>query len=242
MLFEFDALSDQQAKIKVIRVGGAGGNAINRMIASGLNGVEFVAINTDAQDLENNKAEIKIQIGKNLTKGLGAGAKADIGRAAIESEKESVANILEGADMVFVTAGLGGGTGTGASPVVAQIARELNALTVGVVTKPFNFEGPKRKNRASSGLEEMQKNCDTLIAIPNQKLLSIVDKSTTVVDAFRIADSILFEATRGISDLINVHGLINLDFADVNTIMREMGEAIMGTGVASGEERAVLAS
>ena len=144
--------------------------------------------------------------------------------------------------MVFVTAGLGGGTGTGASPVVAQIARELNALTVGVVTKPFNFEGPKRKNRASSGLEEMQKNCDTLIAIPNQKLLSIVEKSTTVVDAFRIADSILFEATRGISDLINVHGLINLDFADVNTIMREMGEAIMGTGVANGEERAVLAS
>jgi cell division protein FtsZ len=242
MLFEFDALTDQQAKIKVIGVGGAGGNAINRMIASGLNGVEFVAINTDAQDLENNKAEIKIQIGKNLTKGLGAGAKADIGRAAIESEKESVANILEGADMVFVTAGLGGGTGTGASPVVAQIARELNALTVGVVTKPFNFEGPKRKNRASSGLEEMQKNCDTLIAIPNQKLLSIVEKSTTVVDAFRIADSILFEATRGISDLINVHGLINLDFADVNTIMREMGEAIMGTGVANGEERAVLAS
>jgi cell division protein FtsZ len=242
MLFEFDALTDQQAKIKVIGVGGAGGNAINRMIASGLNGVEFVAINTDAQDLENNKAEIKIQIGKNLTKGLGAGAKADIGRAAIESEKESVANILEGADMVFVTAGLGGGTGTGASPVVAQIARELNALTVGVVTKPFNFEGPKRKNRASSGLEELQKNCDTLIAIPNQKLLSIVDKSTTVVDAFRIADSILFEATRGISDLINVHGLINLDFADVNTIMREMGEAIMGTGVANGEERAVLAS
>ncbi|HIC51639.1 MAG TPA: cell division protein FtsZ, partial [Candidatus Marinimicrobia bacterium] len=241
-MFEFDALTDQQAKIKVIGVGGAGGNAINRMIASGLNGVEFVAINTDAQDLENNKAEIKIQIGKNLTKGLGAGAKADIGRAAIESEKESVANILEGADMVFVTAGLGGGTGTGASPVVAQIARELNALTVGVVTKPFNFEGPKRKNRASSGLEELQKNCDTLIAIPNQKLLSIVDKSTTVVDAFRIADSILFEATRGISDLINVHGLINLDFADVNTIMREMGEAIMGTGVASGEERAVLAS
>ncbi len=242
MLFEFDSLTDQQAKIKVIGVGGAGGNAINRMIASGLHGVEFVAINTDAQDLENNKAETKIQIGKNLTKGLGAGAKADIGRAAIESEKESVANILEGADMVFVTAGLGGGTGTGASPVVAQIARELNALTVGVVTKPFNFEGPKRKNRASSGLEEMQKNCDTLIAIPNQKLLSIVEKSTTVVDAFRIADSILFEATRGISDLINVHGLINLDFADVNTIMREMGEAIMGTGVANGEERAVLAS
>ncbi len=242
MLFEFDSLSDQQAKIKVIGVGGAGGNAINRMIASGLNGVEFVAINTDAQDLENNKAETKIQIGKNLTKGLGAGAKADIGRAAIEVEKEAVANILEGADMVFVTAGLGGGTGTGASPIVAQIARELNALTVGVVTKPFSFEGPKRMNRAVSGLEELQNNCDTLIAIPNQKLLTIVDKSTTVVDAFRIADSILLEATRGISDLISVHGLINLDFADVNTIMREMGDAIMGTGVANGEERAVLAS
>jgi len=242
MLFEFDSLADQQAKIKVIGVGGAGGNAINRMIASGLNGVEFVAINTDAQDLENNKAETKIQIGKNLTKGLGAGAKADIGRAAIETEKEAVANILEGADMVFVTAGLGGGTGTGASPIVAQIARELNALTVGVVTKPFSFEGPKRMNRAVSGLEELQNNCDTLIAIPNQKLLTIVDKSTTVVDAFRIADSILFEATRGISDLISVHGLINLDFADVNTIMREMGDAIMGTGVANGEERAVLAS
>ncbi|MFQ6607727.1 MAG: cell division protein FtsZ [Fidelibacterota bacterium] len=242
MLFEFDTMADQQAKIKVIGVGGAGGNAINRMIASGLNGVEFVAINTDSQDLGNNKAETKIQIGKNLTKGLGAGAKADIGRSAMESEKEAVANILEGADMVFVTAGLGGGTGTGASPIVAQIARELNALTVGVVTKPFNFEGPKRMNRAISGLEDLQKNCDTLIAIPNQKLLSIVDKSTTVVDAFRIADSILFEATRGISDLINVHGLINLDFADVNTIMREMGDAIMGTGVANGEERAVLAA
>lgn len=242
MLFEFNSLANQKAKIKVIGVGGAGGNAINRMISSGLEGVDFVAINTDAQDLDCNKAEVKIQIGKNITKGLGAGAKADIGRTAMESEKDAVAQILDGADMVFVTAGMGGGTGTGAAPIISQIARELDALTVGIVTKPFNFEGPKRRNRAMAGIEEMQKNCDTLIAIPNQKLLTLIDKSTTVIDAFRIADAILFQATRGISDLINVHGLINLDFADVDTIMRNMGDAIMGTGVATGEERAVLAA
>lgn len=242
MLFEFDSLADQKARIKVIGVGGAGGNAINRMISSNLGGVEFIAINTDAQDLENNKAETKIQIGKNLTKGLGAGAKTDIGKAAMEAEKEAVSSILESADMVFVTAGMGGGTGTGASPIVAQIAREFNALTVGIVTRPFHFEGPKRMNRAQSGIEELQKNCDTLIAIPNQKLLTIVDKTTTIIEAFRLADSILFHATRGISDLISVHGLINLDFADVDTIMRNMGDAIMGTGVAIGEERAVLAA
>jgi len=242
MLFEFDSLANQKARIKVIGVGGAGGNAINRMISSNLGGVEFIAINTDAQDLENNKAETKIQIGKNLTKGLGAGAKTDIGKAAMEAEKEAVSSILESADMVFVTAGMGGGTGTGASPIVAQIAREFNALTVGIVTRPFHFEGPKRMNRAQSGIEELQKNCDTLIAIPNQKLLTIVDKTTTIIEAFRLADSILFHATRGISDLISVHGLINLDFADVDTIMRNMGDAIMGTGVAIGEERAVLAA
>ncbi|MCH7731830.1 MAG: cell division protein FtsZ [Candidatus Marinimicrobia bacterium] len=242
MLFEFNSLANQKAKIKVIGVGGAGGNAINRMISSGLEGVDFVAINTDAQDLDCNKAEIKIQIGKNLTKGLGAGAKADIGRTAMESEKDAVAQILDGADMVFVTAGMGGGTGTGAAPIISQIARELDALTVGIVTKPFNFEGPKRRNRAMAGIEEMQKNCDTLIAIPNQKLLTLVDKSTTVIDAFQIADAILLQATRGISDLISVHGLINLDFADVDTVMRNMGDAIMGTGVATGEERAVLAA
>ncbi|MFQ6616782.1 MAG: cell division protein FtsZ [Fidelibacterota bacterium] len=242
MLFEFDAQADQKARIKVIGVGGAGGNAINRMIASGLEGVEFIAVNTDAQDLENNRAETKIQIGKNLTKGLGAGAKADIGRAAMESEKEAVASIIEAADMVFVTAGMGGGTGTGASPIISQLAREASALTVGVVTRPFHFEGPKRMNRAESGIEEMQKSCDTLIIIPNQRLLSIVDKSTTVIQAFSLADSILLQATRGISDLINVHGLINLDFADVDTIMRNMGDAIMGTGMATGEERAVLAA
>ena len=242
MLFEFDALADQKARIKVIGVGGAGGNAINRMISAGLGGVDFIAINTDAQDLENNKSETRIQIGKNLTKGLGAGAKADVGRAAMESEKEAVTSIMEAADMVFVTAGMGGGTGTGASPVVAQIAREMGALTVGVVTRPFNFEGPKRMRRADSGIDELQKNCDTLISIPNQQLLSIIDKSTTVIEAFRMADSILLQATRGISDLINVHGLINLDFADVDTIMRNMGDAIMGTGIAEGEERSVLAA
>ena len=182
MLFEFDSLEDQKAKIKVIGVGGAGGNAINRMISSGLSGVEFVAINTDAQDLENNNASTKIQIGKNLTKGLGAGAKSDIGKAAMEDEKDAVANIIEDADMIFVTAGMGGGTGTGAAPIIAQISRELGALTVGIVTKPFNFEGPKRMNRANSGLEEMQKNCDTIIVIPNQKLINIADKNTTLVD------------------------------------------------------------
>jgi len=242
MLFEFDNLGDQKAKIKVVGVGGAGGNAINRMIASGLGGVEFIAINTDAQDLDNNKSEIKIQIGKNLTKGLGAGAKAEIGREAIESEKDAVVNVLDDADMVFVTAGMGGGTGTGAGPAIAEIAREMGALTVGIITKPFHFEGPKRMNRALSGCEEMQRCCDTVIAIPNQKLISIVDQSTTVIDAFRLADSILLHATRAISDLINVHGLINLDFADVETIMYGMGDAIMGTGIATGEERAVLAA
>lgn len=242
MHFEFDSLADQKAHIKVIGVGGAGGNAINRMIASELSGVEFIAINTDAQDLDNNRAETKIQIGKNLTKGLGAGAKADVGKTAMETEKEAVTTIIDGADMIFVTAGMGGGTGTGAAPIVSQISKEMGALTVGVVTRPFHFEGPKRMNRADSGIEEMQRNCDTLISIPNQKLLSIVDKSTTVVEAFQLADTILHQATRGISDLINVHGLINLDFADVDTIMRDMGDAIMGTGVAKGEERAVLAA
>lgn len=242
MLFDFDSLADQKARLKVIGVGGAGGNAVNRMISSGLDGVEFIAINTDAQDLENNRAETKIQIGKNLTKGLGAGAKKDLGRAAMESEKEAVASIIEEADMAFVTAGMGGGTGTGASPVVAQIARDFGALTVGIVTRPFHFEGPKRMKRADSGIEELQKNCDTLITIPNQKLLSIVDNTTTIIEAFRLADSILFQATRGISDLISVHGLINLDFADVDTVMRNMGDAIMGTGIATGEERAVLAA
>ncbi len=242
MLFEFDYLAEQKAKLKVIGVGGAGGNAINRMIQTGMHGVDFIAVNTDAQDLENNAALHKIQIGKNLTKGLGAGAKADIGREAIETDKEAVTALMEEVDMVFITAGMGGGTGTGGGPVIAQLARELGILTVGIVTLPFNFEGPKRMNRALNGLVELRKACDTTIAIPNQKLMSIVDKSTTVMEAFKTADATLNQAVKGISDLINVHGLINLDFADVETIMKNMGQAIMGTGNAGGEERAVLAA
>ena len=242
MLFEFDSLSEQKANLKVVGVGGAGGNAVNRMITSGMAGVDFIAINTDAQDLENNPAEHKIQIGKNLTKGLGAGANSNVGRNAAEADSEVIHNLLEGADMAFITSGMGGGTGTGAAPMIAQISRELGILTVGIVTLPFKFEGPKRYNRALEGIAEMKKSCDTLIAIPNQKLLSVVDKSTTLPEAFEMADGILHQAAKGISDLINVHGMINLDFADVETIMKNMGEAIMGTGTAKGDERATLAA
>ena len=241
MLFEFD-LAEQKAKLKVVGVGGAGGNAINRMISTNMEGVDFIVINTDAQDLENNAAEQKIQIGSTLTKGLGAGAQSTIGLEAMETDREAVQTLLEGADMVFITAGMGGGTGTGAAPVIAQIARELDILTVGIVTLPFNFEGPKRMNRGLAGISEMRKTSDTLLIIPNQKLMSIVDKNTTLTAAFHLADSILNQAAKGISDLINVHGMINLDFADVETIMKNMGEAIMGTGVATGEERAVLSA
>ena len=242
MLFEFDSLSEQKAKLKVVGVGGAGGNAVTRMITSGMKGVDFIAINTDAQDLDNNPSEQKVQIGKNLTKGLGAGANSNVGRDAVESDKEAITTLLEGADMVFITAGMGGGTGTGAAPVISQVSRELGILTVGIVTLPFSFEGPKRMKRALDGMAEMKKACDTLIAIPNQKLMSIVDKSTTLPEAFQMADTILHQAAKGISDLINVQGVINLDFADVETIMKNMGEAIMGTGTASGQERAVLAA
>ena len=242
MMFEFDSLTEQKAKLKVVGVGGAGGNAVTRMITSGMQGVDFIAINTDAQDLENNPSEHKIQVGKNLTKGLGAGANSNVGKEAVEADKEVITALLDGADMVFITAGMGGGTGTGAAPVISQISRELGILTVGIVTLPFSFEGPKRMNRALEGISEMKKACDTLIAIPNQKLMSIVDKSTTLPEAFQMADTILHQAAKGISDLINVQGHINLDFADVETIMKNMGEAIMGTGVASGEERAVLAA
>ena len=242
MRFEFDSLSEQKAKLKVIGVGGAGGNAVTRMITTGMEGVDFIAINTDAQDLDNNPADNKVQVGKSLTKGLGAGANSNVGKDAVEADREVITTLMEGADMVFITAGMGGGTGTGASPVISQIARELGILTVGIVTLPFSFEGPKRMNRALEGISEMKKACDTLIAIPNQKLMSIVDKSTTLPEAFQMADTILHQAAKGISDLINVQGVINLDFADVETIMKNMGEAIMGTGVASGDERAVLAA
>ena len=242
MLFEPCNYADQKARILVVGVGGAGGNALNRMIEDGLSGVEFVAINTDAQDLENNNSQTKLQIGKELTKGLGAGANAEVGKQASEESKDAIAKLVDGADMVFITAGMGGGTGTGSAPIIAQIARGCNALTVGVVTKPFAFEGPKRAQRAYEGIMELRKRCDTLLVIPNETLLTITDLTTSVLESFKLADSILHQATKGISDLINVPGLINLDFADVKTVMENMGEAIMGTGIAHGEERAILAS
>lgn len=242
MAIEFDELAELNAKMKVIGVGGAGGNAINTMMNSGLNGVDFIALNTDAQALENNKAPTRVQIGKNLTQGLGAGANPEIGKQAIDEDREEVKRTLNGADMIFVTAGFGGGTGTGAAPVVAEIAQELNALTVGIVSKPFHFEGIKRMERAEQGINEMRKYVDTLIVIPNQRLFAVVDKKTPLRDAFKVADQILLHATKGISDLITVPGLVNLDFADVRTIMAEMGDALMGTGQANGEGKAVHAA
>ena len=242
MLFEPAELKDQKARILIIGVGGGGGNALNRMINDGMTSVEFIAVNTDAQDLEENNSQTKLQIGKELTKGLGAGANADIGRAAVEENKEIIINDIKDADMIFITAGMGGGTGTGAAPAIAKIAKELGALTVGIVTKPFAFEGPIRKKRAIEGIKELKKNCDTLLVIPNETLLGLADSATTVKESFKLADSVLNKATKGISDLINKPGLINLDFADVKTVMYNMGDAIMGTGIATGEERAILAA
>ncbi len=242
MPFEFEDEQTNPAKLKVVGVGGAGGNAVNRMIDAGLSGVEFVAINTDCQVLESNKAALKIQIGKRVTKGLGAGANPEIGKKSIEEDADEVATTLAGADMVFVTAGMGGGTGTGAAPTVAKLAKSQGALTVAIVTKPFDFEGKKRITRANDGLEELRKHVDTLITIPNQRLLAIADKATLLTDAFRMADDVLYQATKGISDLITVAGLINCDFADVKTVMLEMGDALMGTGEASGEDKAAIAA
>ena len=204
--------------------------------------MDFISINTDGQSLEQNKAQTRIQIGKELTQGLGAGANPEIGRKAVDEDREEVKRSIAGADMVFVTAGMGGGTGTGAAPVVAEIAKEMGALTVGIVSKPFNFEGIKRLQRAEAGIQEMRRQVDTLIVIPNQRLFAVVDKSTPLLDAFKVADEVLLHATKGISDLITVPGLINLDFADVRTIMSEMGDALMGTGHASGESKAVQAA
>ena len=227
-----------RARIKVVGVGGSGGNAINRMIEAGLTNVEFISINTDAQALDGNKASQKIQIGTRLTKGLGAGADPEIGRRAIEEDREKVSEALQGADMIFVTAGMGGGTGTGAAPIVAELAREQGALTVATVTKPFDFEARKRMNRAQNGILELKSRVDTLIVIPNQRLIEIADKDTLLTDAFLMADEVLMHATRGISDLITIPGLINCDFADVKTVMKEMGDALMGTGACTGEDRA----
>ncbi len=242
MVFSMDESFDTVAKMKVIGVGGAGGNAVNRMIAAGLTGVEFIAVNTDAMALDNNRAPSRIQIGERITKGLGAGANPDVGRLAMEEDRDKIAAALEGADMLFITGGMGGGTGTGGAPVVAEIARELEILTVAIVTRPFLFEGKVRDRNARKGIDDLRKSIDTIIVIPNQKLLSIVERSTTLIDAFKSADDVLFQATKGISDLISVHGLVNLDFADVKTIMKGMGDALMGTGFAEGENRAVMAA
>ncbi len=238
MFFELDTSYENHATMKVVGVGGAGGNAINRMIDARLSGVDFMTINTDAQDLETGKASHQLQIGRRLTKGLGAGADPEIGRKAIEEDRDLVAESLVGTDMVFVTAGMGGGTGTGAGPIVAEIAKDQGALTIGVVTKPFEFEGRKRMSRALMGIEDLKDRVDTLIVIPNQKLLALATKDTALSDAFKLADEILLQATRGISELITIPGLINLDFADVKTVMAEMGDALFGIGYGTGENRA----
>jgi cell division protein FtsZ len=230
------------ANIKVIGVGGGGGNAINRMIKAGLKGVEFVAINTDAQVLDQSLAPVKVQIGREITHGLGAGANSDVGKRAIEESYEAVKEALGTPNMVFITAGMGGGTGTGAAPVVADLARAAGALTVAIITKPFRFEGGKRIKRAEEGLLELKGKADTLITIPNERLLEIVDRKTTLTAAFAMADEVLYQATKGISDLITIPGLINCDFADVRTVMLERGEALMGTGFGEGEERAIDAA
>jgi cell division protein FtsZ len=241
-MIQFDSLAEQSAKIKVVGIGGAGGNALNGMIEAGLSGVEFIAVNTDAQNLENNRAPSRLQIGKNLTKGLGAGANPEIGLRAAEEDKEAIINSLTGSDMVFVTCGMGGGTGTGAAPIIAEIAKDLGALTVGIITKPFSFEGATRLKNAEKGIDEMRKCIDTLIVIPNDRVFSLVDRNTPAISAFKVIDSTLLEATRSISDLINNHGYINLDFADIKTVMLGMGDALMGTGVSTGEGRASTAA
>ncbi|HVI19298.1 MAG TPA: cell division protein FtsZ, partial [Gaiellales bacterium] len=237
-----DQSGNYLAVIKVVGVGGGGTNAVNRMVDAGLRGVEFIAVNTDAQALLMCDADVKIHIGSKITRGLGAGADPSIGREAAMESRDELKEALKGADMVFVTAGKGGGTGTGAAPIIAEIARELGALTVGVVTRPFTFEGQKRGDQAEQGIRALREKVDTLIIIPNDRLLQVVEKRTSIVDAFRIADDVLRQGVQGITDLITVPGLINLDFADVRTIMRQAGSALMGIGVAGGENRAAEAA
>ena len=239
---DFSDEGRQGAKLKVIGVGGGGGNAVNRMIAAQLEGVEFMVANTDRQALSASQAPVKIQLGAKLTKGLGAGANPEVGRRAALEDTEKIIEALEGADMVFITAGLGGGTGTGGAPIVAGLARELGALTVAVVTKPFAFEGKRRMTQAEQGLNELSEHVDTVICIPNERLMQFVDKGTSFFEAFRIADDILRQGVQGISDIITITGIINRDFADIKTIMEGMGYAVMGTATASGEGRAVLAT
>ncbi|RAU91321.1 cell division protein FtsZ [Paenibacillus sp. YN15] len=241
-MLEFDIDNEQLATIKVIGVGGGGSNAVNRMIESGIQSVEFITVNTDAQALNMARSEIKLKIGEKLTRGLGAGANPEVGKKAAEESRELLIQQLKGADLVFVTAGMGGGTGTGAAPVIAEIAKECGALTVGVVTRPFTFEGRKRAMQAEQGIAALKEKVDTLIVIPNDRLLEIIDKKTPMMEAFRVADNVLLQGVQGISDLIMVPGLINLDFADVKTIMSERGSALMGIGVGSGENRAADAA
>jgi len=239
----FEDSCDLSAQIKVIGVGGGGGNAMNNMISHNLSGVEFIVANTDAQAIERNQAEVKLQLGSELTRGLGAGAKPQVGRDAAEMERDKIRDYLQGADMVFITAGMGGGTGTGAAPVIAEIAKELEILTVAVVTKPFNFEGKRRMKQAEAGIVEMGKHVDTLITIPNQKLIGAVGKNTSMLDAFRQADEVLLQAVRGISELITETGYVNVDFADVKSVMSgSQGLAMMGSGKAAGENRAIVAA
>ncbi len=238
MIFEFEEAPTRNAKMKVIGVGGAGGNAVNRMIDEDLEGVEFLSANTDAQVLKGSQAQVTIQLGKKLTRGLGAGARPEIGRQALHESREEVRKALDGADLVFIAAGMGGGTGTGAAPLVGEIARELGALTIGIVTRPFSFEGRKRMRQAEQGLAELRRTVDTMIVVPNDRLLSVVGKGTSFREALKRADEVLLHATQGISDLIRVKGEVNVDFADVRTVMACRGPALMGSGFGEGEDRA----
>ena len=242
MVFEMADEFNKGAKIKVIGVGGGGGNAVNTMIRLGLEGVEFIAANTDIQVLDTSLADTKIQLGANITKGLGAGANPEVGRKAAEESRDEIAEVCQDTDMVFITAGMGGGTGTGGAPVVAEVAKECGALVVAVVTKPFVWEGAKKQKIAEEGIKRLKEVVDTVITIPNQRLLSVVGKNTTLTNAFQKADEVLYQAVKGISDVITVPGLVNVDFADVRTIMSEMGQAIMGSGVARGENRGAEAA
>jgi len=237
MIFEFEESPARNAHMKVVGVGGAGGNAVNRMVDEDLEGVEFISANTDAQALKSSRAQITLQLGKKLTRGLGAGARPEIGRQAIAESDEEVRKSLEGADLVFITAGMGGGTGTGAAPIIGEIAREMGALTIGIVTRPFSFEGKKRARQAEQGLAELRRSVDTMIVVPNDRILSVVGKGTTFKDALKKADEVLLHATQGISDLIRVTGEVNVDFADVRTIMSCRGPALMGSGFGEGDDR-----
>lgn len=238
MIFEFEDTPIQTARMKVVGVGGAGGNAVNRMVDEDLEGVEFITANTDAQALKGSRAQVTLQVGKKLTRGLGAGARPEVGRQAVAESQDEIRRVLEGADLVFITAGMGGGTGTGAAPIIGEIAREMGALTIGIVTKPFSFEGKKRERQAEQGLAELRRTVDTMIVVPNDRLLSVVPRGTSFRNALKKADEVLLHATQGISDLIRVSGEVNVDFADVRTIMACRGPALMGSGFGEGDNRA----